>query len=40
MTGHDPEAARALKPSGRLLPKPFKPEQLLEAVRAELDDAA
>src|SRR5437763_16624162 len=40
MTGHDPEAARALKPSGRLLPKPFKPEQLLEAVRAELEDAA
>ena len=40
MTGQDPEVAGALTPTGRLLPKPFKPEQLLEAVRAELDDAA
>jgi len=40
MTGHDLEAAGTLQPTGRLLPKPFKPEQLLEAVRAELDDAA
>jgi two-component system cell cycle sensor histidine kinase/response regulator CckA len=40
MTGQDPEQAGALEPTGRLLPKPFKPEQLLEAVRAELDDAA
>ena len=40
MTGQDPEEARTLEPAGRLLPKPFKPEQLLEAVRAELDDAA
>jgi signal transduction histidine kinase/CheY-like chemotaxis protein len=40
MTGQDPEEAGSLTPTGRLLPKPFKPEQLLEAVRAELDDAA
>jgi two-component system cell cycle sensor histidine kinase/response regulator CckA len=40
MTGQDPDVAGALTPTGRLLPKPFKPEQLLEAVRAELDDAA
>jgi two-component system cell cycle sensor histidine kinase/response regulator CckA len=40
MTGQDPEEAGALTPTGRLLAKPFKPEQLLEAVRAELDDAA
>jgi len=40
MTGQDPEMAGMLQPTGRLLPKPFKPEQLLEAVRAELDDAA
>jgi CheY-like chemotaxis protein len=40
MTGQDPETAGALRPAGRLLSKPFKPEQLLEAVRAELDDAA
>jgi DNA-binding response OmpR family regulator len=39
MTGQDPEMAGMLQPTGRLLPKPFKPEQLLEAVRAELDAA-
>src|SRR5205823_1874337 len=39
MTGHDGDQPSALEPPGRLLPKPFKPEQLLEAVRAELEAA-
>jgi PAS domain S-box-containing protein len=40
ISGYSDHTPNELAPLGRLLPKPFTPAQLLEAVRASLEDAA